>query len=147
MNHKPRLLVLTAYRIFRVLMLIALGGYFWYFGHYAPIKGVPWTALVIPFVPVWVPFIYRLIFREEEPRHLWLYVASLAIFLMIEGVLYWPYTVFGLFAIAASLTVSFLTAAPIVQFHYRRHGAHTVEVEVEREPAHNRIGGRVGEWE
>lgn len=131
MKHFNALLWLTTYRIFQVLMLISFIAYFSH--HYLdPAADIPWTALVIPFVPVWVPFMYRLIFREDHPRQLWLYIAALSLFLIMEGFLFWPYTLFGFAAIFLNLGLSFAVAHLVIEA--RPATTASLAIEVQREP-------------
>ncbi len=123
-----------AYPIFAILMLMSLVGFFFYRGYWNPLETLPRTALVIPFIPVGIPFMYWLIFRNLKSHHLWVYVASLAMFLLMEGVLYLPYTVFGLGAIGINLAISLGVAS---LFAPSRPINTSAQVEMVRTPRQN----------
>ena len=106
MQHASTSHWLKFYRIFRSLMLLSLMGFWWYHAFWLVEETVSRSALVIPFIPAVVPFLYRAIFQEEQPRHLILYMVIMVVFLLMEGVLFWPFTLFGLVAMAGTALLS-----------------------------------------
>jgi len=95
---------------------------------------VPFSAIILFYIPLLTPFIYRALFTVEKPFHLNLYVAAVAIFLMLTGMVHPILCIMGTVNLVIVGVSSFLIWGVTESIDPIKH-----EVDAERKGSHQPV--------